>query len=383
MSFIYELKEKGLFNEYSEKHILIEAMNGKFDFFKRYPYLKYVSIYKNNLEIGNASNFLINFSIKLKHLSKCLCNKDFEEFVVNQLAAGKSNYDEGQFFRAVSEIHVLLFTFDHIGETSKIIYEPKLVKGDKNPEVRVVYKSNAIFDIEVKTPGFDLDYEFNEKYDLLIKPNMVLQGKDRKRLSNYCSKKHIQLQLPRVLKLKDYIKSASEKFQRIDHKDHYNLLFINWTYTDFPELKLREPLTLLTNPINGILNNENSLNLIGLSKKDVENISAIILYRDSLDSILSGDFRFHIAHNSIKVIPNIHFNTKNDYDTLKKMLKLPTYDWNPTNEWFPTDYSNREGAEENILIAASDFVFSLVDNENVTLLSESIDNMKKFERGNN
>jgi hypothetical protein len=381
MSFVYELKDKGLFDEYSEEHILIKAMNDELDFFKRYPYLKHVSIYKNNQESDFASNFLINFSIKLHQFSKCLSERDFEEFVLNQLAAGKSNYDEDQFFRALSEIHVLLYTFNWVGEIDEIQYEPRLVKGDTNPEARILYKDKAIFDIEVKTPGFELDYEFEEKYNLLIKPNIILNSKNRKKLSKYCDKKHIQLQFPRVLKLKEFIKSASSKFQEIKNEHHYNLLFINWTYTDFPELKLNEPLTLLTNPNNGILTSKESLKDIGLNISDVENISAIVLYRDSFDTIFSGDFRFHLAHDSVKVIPNIYFNTKNDYETLNKMLKLPSFKWGIFSEWFPSDYSNREGADEKVLLDACDYVYSLAKIDSDILLYESIDNIKKFERG--
>jgi hypothetical protein len=56
-----------------------------------------------------ATTFLMNFSPKLQYLSSIFEKESFNNFIENQLSAGKSNYSEEQFFRAASEINVLKY----------------------------------------------------------------------------------------------------------------------------------------------------------------------------------------------------------------------------------------------------------------------------------
>ena len=41
--------------------------------------------------------------------------------------------------------------------------------------------------------------------------------------------------MPRVQKLKDFLNSAADKFEPVDHVNHMNLLYINWSYSEFEE----------------------------------------------------------------------------------------------------------------------------------------------------
>jgi len=108
IEYILTLKKNGLMDEYSDNHILIKAMRGEFDYFDKYPHLGQVGI-SNKSERDLATTFLMNFSPKLQYISRIFNDADFNEFIKNQLSAGKDNYSEEQFFRAASEINVLKF----------------------------------------------------------------------------------------------------------------------------------------------------------------------------------------------------------------------------------------------------------------------------------
>lgn len=328
--YIYSLYDRGLLDEYSEKHFLIEAMKGQLDYFKEYSYLGNENV-SNVCGMDFSSTFLMNFSIKLRCLSLIFDNNTkFDNFIKNQLAAGKENYSDDKFFQALSEINVLLYASTYCGKRENALYEPKLCKGGTNPEARFKFENGVIFDIEVKTANFgkSLEDRLNtcEDKDLLIKLNIVLSDESKVKLEKYCDEKNIEIFYPRALKLRDFIKSAGNKFENITDENHFNILFINWTYIDHVDWKLDEPTFLLANPINGILYNKEVQEIIELDKNCLDKISAIVLYRDNIDILVSQDFRYHFANNSVRLILNENLRTINNFDLLCKSLYINPYD---------------------------------------------------------
>lgn len=74
-----------------------------------------------------AYNFIINFSNKIGELVGVIGERDTKRFFEDQVSAGKDNYDEAQFFRALSEIE-LIRHFVHFNNhrVKKVLYEPPL-----------------------------------------------------------------------------------------------------------------------------------------------------------------------------------------------------------------------------------------------------------------
>jgi hypothetical protein len=194
----------------------------------------------------------------------------------------------------------------------------------------------------------------------LLKYNAIISNESRSKLKDYCDSKNIHLVEPKVRKLKDFIESAASKFEDVKSKNHFNLLFINWTYTGFPEWKLNEPLYLLTNPISGLLYNKKAREIIGLDTKYMNKISAIILYRDTFDTLISQDFRYHFAHNSLKLILNETIRNINNFDILSKSLGIEAYNPGSIVEWFPSEYAIQEDMYEETAHNACDFVYELL-----------------------
>lgn len=92
----------------------------------------------------------------------------------------------------------------------------------------------------------------------------MLSQRGRELVPEFCKNHDIQYLSPRLLKLKDFLNSASEKFS-IPQEDEYNLLYINWSYCDFPSNSFLEAWSLLTNDINGILTHPDIAQKIGVS----------------------------------------------------------------------------------------------------------------------
>lgn len=360
ISFITTLYDKNLLRDYSSKHMLIKALkSNKFDFFDNYKAVNRNSIF-NFMTCDIATTFLINFSQKLYLFSTFLEEKDFERFITDQLSAGKSKYNEDQFIRAVSEVNVLNYFFQYVSLKFTVIYEPNINGDGKNPEARIITEDGTIYDIEVKTPGFNKDIELG-KFNYLLKPNAITSHHNLRKLKTYCKKQKIKLMLPRVLKIKEFIKSAASKFENIKHPHHYNILVINWTYSKFGPSKLHEPIGLLTNHLTGILEDNNSLDKLKISSEEIGKISSIIVYSDNVDSILSQDFRFHFSDKSVYLIGNEILNKINDYDFLYKTLGFPIIDRkNPINDWYPSDYLIRDGNPVKIIEDAQVFFYELL-----------------------
>jgi hypothetical protein len=174
--FLNKIWTEGWLDDFSDEHFLIKAMHNQVQNFVGYDQLK-----QNNFNIYDYSNFsenfLVNLSHKLDHLCKIFGEKEIKRFVKTQLSAGKSNYDEDQFFRALSEIEILKYfgTFGP-GKLSKAIYEPAIGINGKNPEARFYYEDEIILDVEVKTPGFSHE-QYKEK---IVIPSVLLNDKGKK-----------------------------------------------------------------------------------------------------------------------------------------------------------------------------------------------------------
>ena len=114
--------EKGIFDDYSEQHFIIRAINNDVSYFKE------LFLRKNIKEINPASfpwNFIANLNVKVINLMHCFGNDVIENFFRNQFAAGKNNYNENQFFEALSEFYLLAY-FANFGpaKLTEAIYEP-------------------------------------------------------------------------------------------------------------------------------------------------------------------------------------------------------------------------------------------------------------------
>lgn len=306
--YIYSFYDKGIMKDYSDKHFLIRAMKGEIDIIQEYGHILSDS-FKRCQRPDFSSSFLINFSNKLHRCSNVFSEESMCDFVRNQLAAGKEHYREESFFEALSEINVLFYFCNFVGRIKKCEYEPK--QGENGA----------------------------------IKPNIVLDQSTKASIIQVCEENKLQLIYPRVSKLGEFIKSAADKFQEPSSNKHFNLLFINWTYTDFPECGVNEPMSLLINTKSGLFYNDRALPLIRhkngtniINRSDLDKITAVILYRDTMETLLSGDFRLHFKERTFRYSINRINNTATDFDLLSRLLGM-----NPCNddilcEWYPFDY---------------------------------------------
>ena len=342
--YIYSFYDKGIMNDYSDRHFLIRAMKGEIDIIQEYGHILSDS-FKRCQRPDFSSSFLINFSNKLRRCSDVFSEESMCDFVRNQLAAGKEHYREESFFEALSEINVLFYFCNFVGRIKKCEYEPKQGENGANPEARFVYEDDAIIDIEVKKANFSSSVDSARGENGAIKPNIVLDQSTKASLIQVCEDNKLQLIYPRISKLGEFIKSAADKFQGPSSNKHFNLLFINWTYTDFPECGVNEPMSLLINTKSGLFYNDRALPLIRhkdgtqiINRSDLDKITAVILYRDTMETLLSGDFRFHFKERTFRYSINRINNAVTDFDLLSRLLGM-----NPCNddilcEWYPFDY---------------------------------------------
>lgn len=212
--------EEGWLNDFSDEHFLIKAMKNEVESFVGENQLKENNVRLYELDKNRGINFVTNFSCKLEYLDSIFGTNQIKKFIENQLSAGKFNYDENQFFRALSEVNILKY-FSTFGyhKLTKAIYEPELGLNGKNPEARFEYE-NIIVDIEVKTPGFK-DKQYEEK---IIIPTVLLNDVGRRQIEEYCRDNGILYISPRVLKLKEFINNSCEKFITPLNNKHFNLL---------------------------------------------------------------------------------------------------------------------------------------------------------------
>lgn len=258
--------------------------------------------------------------------------------------AGKENYSEAAFFEALSEINVLFYFCNFVGKIKESIYEPELGVNGANPEARFIFENDVIMDIEVKKANFNDSISILEGMNGAIKPNIALTQSTKNELQQFCLNNKLQLVFPRVSKLGEFIKSAANKFQNPTTNKHFNLLFINWTYTDFPECGVNEPMSIFINTENGLFYNDNALELIKhrngrniFDRNDLDKISAVIFYRDTLETLLSGDFRFHFRERTFKFAINPINNKQLNFKMLSDLLGMNPCNDNIMINWYPFD----------------------------------------------
>lgn len=310
--------ETGVLDDYSESHFLIRAIHNDVSYFKDLFLRRHIK------DIDPSTfpwHFIVNLDGKIKNFMERFGNNKIEDFFKNQFAAGKNNYNENQFFEALSEFHVLSF-FANFGPAvlKEAVYEPRLGETDKNPEARFVYTNDTVLDIEIKTPNFpDRNYLEN-----IVVPACLLNDEGRKSLPAFCKKNGINCHLPRILKIKDYMNYAGDKFTEITSEDHINLLIINWSSTDLLETGLFEPTTLLCNPANGLFRNKELALILGISEAALRKISAIMVYMLPEGCLFFNDFRYIFATRQYKIIVN-PFASHIDANKIHELTRLAVH----------------------------------------------------------
>lgn len=342
---LLKLWNDGAFDDYSDNHFIIRAIEEDIEYFKDFFSTHYIQISYASVPYASVNNFPSNYVINLENAFRVLVSafgyEKIRKFVTDQLSAGKENYDEKMFFEALSEIHILAF-FCKYGGMSPILSEPmefdengkfKIVKdsndiisceyeprlnGKTNPEVRFYYEDGTMLDVEIKTPNFSDVIEGNKP---LLMPGVLLDGDGRSILKELCDKNGIQCLLPNVSKMKDYLNSAANKFQEPENDKHINILCVNWSGAAIDKTNINEPLIILTNSKNGVLTNSNFAKKCGISQEAIDKVSAIILYKIELGMLLFSDFRYVFANFKSKVVLN-KFSKNLNVDSIHRITKL-------------------------------------------------------------
>ena len=278
----------GWFDDYCEDHFLIRALKGDDKlYYHVFQYCRSVTQYGNS-SYAFAENFCVNFIMKLQRMIKLFGVNEMKGFIKNQLAAGKKKYREEKFFEALSEVEVLLFfgTFGP-GEPSSV-YEPRCGNGNCNPEASFVYPTGHKIHIEVKTPEFVRSKTYETD---VYMPLMPLNDTGISEFERVCREDGCVFQRPRLSKLKSFLDSAITKFHVPDNRE-YNILCINWSYTDIIVNGYIEPVMLLFNKVNGIINHKDMAKKLGISPDIYEKISAVLVFQNSVEAITMMDLRY-------------------------------------------------------------------------------------------
>ena len=302
--YLKSIWECGWLDEYSDDHFLIKAIENRLTMFVGYTQMinndpNLHGLIKAKGIIDNKSfsqNFCMNFSLRLAYLNNVFGKENIERFVKDQLSAGKLNYSEDTFFEALSEVSVLYF-YAYRYNWKEALYEPPIDKSNsaKNPEASFVGElpigddiQRVRINIEVKCPKFPSIEQQERKIAI---PTVLLSDEGRKQVPTFCESNGVTCLSPRVLKLKDFLNSAASKFS-VPKENEYNLLYINWSYCDFPSNSFLEAWSLLTNAINGILIHRNVARKMGVSPDVFEKITAVVVYTEALEGLMFQDFRF-------------------------------------------------------------------------------------------
>lgn len=296
--------KEGWLNEFSSDHFLIRVLENRLT---NLPWLTQLlsnnshSIYSPTNPDGSinyksfTTNFLYNFAQRMQSMLNAFGKVEMEKFVVDQLSAGKNKYDENQFFEALSEIEILSF-FSSRGKWDNIVYEPPTGPNASNPEASFEKKlgesSSIKLNIEVKTPKFILKKSYNNN---LLLPCVMLTDEGRNQIDALCKEYDVSYIAPRVTKLVDFINSAAKKFQ-VPKNGELNLLYINWSYSEFPINSFIEAWRILTNQDNGIMVHPAFGQQLPFKqpilKEAYEKISVIIVYTSSLEQLMFNDFSY-------------------------------------------------------------------------------------------
>lgn len=302
--FLYKAWTAGWLDEYSNDHFLIKAIEGRIESFVGIEQLKENGINICGVVHENGFvdlktfcfNFCINFSMKMSFWENHFGEANVKRFVMDQLSAGKKAYNEDTFFQALSEVSVLSF-FASRCKWDEILYEPPVnSESKKNPEARFArsFQENGenegaetlTVNIEVKSPGFPHTIHPEEK---IMVPTVLLTEEGRKIIPKFCEQHQILYLEPKLLKLRDYINSACEKFS-FPQKGEYNFLYINWSFRDFPSNSFLEAWSLLTNEVNGIITHPSIASSVGINPDAFTKITAIVVYTESLEGLMFSNF---------------------------------------------------------------------------------------------
>ena len=306
--YIKKAWTQGWLNEYSDEHFLIRAIENRVTDIEWKTQL----ILNNSTSINTpidqdekidfnqfSLNYIVNLSFRLFGMSETFRENDIKRFIEDQLSAGKAKYDRDKFFQALSEIEILSF-FCRCN-WDKAIYEPPLGINRSNPEAgfEVVLpdkdgsdQTNVKVNVEVKTPKFPVVNGIRTRTTI---PTILLSDKGRREIQELCEANNSKCILPRVTKLVQFINSAAKKFKK-PKENEFNLLYINWSYSDFPSNGFLEAWSLLTNEVNGILTHP-EIGIILPFKEPIcseayEKITAVIVYTSSLEQLMFSDFRY-------------------------------------------------------------------------------------------
>lgn len=298
-SVIGNMWKKGWLDSYDRKHFLIRCIFGDNEFIRRFfCHEKYT--YEGSILIG-ADTFIMNLSVKLGGLIDFFGEEKIKYFIMEQMSAGKKHYNHNVFFQALAEVEILIYfisfgtSYEKEGE-----YEPHLNQNKKNPEARIAYSDGTVLDIEVKMPEFR---DILSRADTYM-PLVLLNNKGREEFSNLCKAIGAVCKFPRALKLKDFLNSACSKFREVEDENHFNILFINWTFTDIPYNGYYEACALLYNEKNGLLKYPEVAKSLGISEDVFKKISAVFVYQDPDEMMLFQDFRFLFASKKGALLPN-------------------------------------------------------------------------------
>lgn len=309
-TFLEKAWSDGWLDAFSDAHFLIRALENRLRDFVGKSQLTQNNLamfcpVKPNGDFDLASfcnNFCINLSMKLTGMSNAFGEDAIKRFITDQLSAGKQkHYDEDTFLQALSEISILSFWLSrcHWDQTA---YEPPVQAGsnNKNPEasfVRTLKGTNKTvkINIEVKSPAFPHNDHTNEK---ILIPSVLLTDQGRELVQSFCQDNGVVYLPPRVKKLVDFINSAAEKFE-VPKENELNLLYINWSYRDYPSNSFLEAASLLSNPYNGLLYYPDIAQQMGISPDAFQKISAVIVYTESLEGVMFTDYH-HVwqRHNA-------------------------------------------------------------------------------------
>lgn len=304
--FLEKAWTNGWMDEFSNEHFLIRAMENRLgDFVGRSQLtLNNFAMYCPIGADGEydlaafSNNFCINLSMKLEGMAAAFGENKVKRFITDQLSAGKLNhYKEDTFLQALSEISILSFWLSRY-QWDQTVYEPPVKTGvnKKNPEASFIYCINQTengapktikINIEVKSPAFPHSNHDGEK---ILIPSVLLTEQGRNLVQTFCQDNGVTYLPPRVGKLVDFINSAAGKFE-VPEENELNLLYINWSYRDYPSNSFLEAASLLSNPYNGLLHYPDIAQQMGVVPDAFQKISAIIVYTESLEGVMFTDYR--------------------------------------------------------------------------------------------
>lgn len=332
-SYLKKIWEQGWLDEYSDKHFLIRVLKNDNQFLKslfdgsKYTYDGVYSV--------NCETFLINFNFRLLEMSLHFGEEKIENFIKNQLSAGKKHYNQNQFFQALSEIEVIRYFLAFGNSFEKnCVYEPTVNNSKCNPEASIRYSDGTIINIEVKTPEFTNKLNRFDRY----MPLLLLNEEGRREFEKMCKYYGAYAVMPRVMKLKEFLNSAATKFEEVeDNVKVYNILFINWTYTEIRDNGYYEACSLLYNDVNGILKYPEVGKKLGVHEDVYKKISAIFVYQCPDEMMMFHDFRYLFASRSAAFLINpFVVNSENKIKEIHKLMRFQKNDF----KWMKELYIN-------------------------------------------